>query len=393
VKGANAGQRRRTVLVGLALGLAGLPASGLVACSPSGSSGTGSGATTAGVTAAPRRPTPDEQAAVRAVLSARSLLAGWTAIAATAPRLATLAAAVIADHRAHLAALGLPEPAVSTTGSGSGSASPAGASTTGAASPPASGSASVTVSEPPTSSALVAAERAAAEEALGDVVATTPATAGLLARIGAARAVHADLLAAAVGLPAPSDLGPSAGPTSAAPTSATPTSATATPTASDSSPTSPTGTGSPGTGTPATSGTVQPLDGATAAALSSLLTGEHAAVFAYGLVTARLAPPRQAAARLLWTAHRIRRNALAERLVAAGLTPPEAAPAYDLGSPPVTPAQVVALAARVEDGLASVALVIVTTTTGPTRAEGAGELVAAARRAASWRGTPTPLPG
>lgn len=128
-------------------------------------------------------------------------------------------------------------------------------------------------------------------------------------------------------------------------------------------------------------------------AVSAILSGEHAAVFAYGLITARAQPTREGLARQLWAAHRIRRDELTRRLVAAGRSPVPAEPAYDLGQPPTTPAQVAALAARVEDGLAAVALRAVTGTTGAARLEAAGDLILAARRAATWRGTTVALPG
>jgi hypothetical protein len=91
-------------------------------------------------------------------------------------------------------------------------------------------------------------------------------------------------------------------------------------------------------------------------------------------------------------AHRDRRDELERRLVAAGRLV-AAEPAYDLGKSPVTPAQLNALAARVEDGLAGVAFRTVTRAAGVVRQEAAADLLRAARRGATWRGTVVALPG
>jgi len=295
------------------------------------------------------RPSADEAAAGRAVLAARSLLTTESRMSA-GPRVAAVVAAIADSHRAHLAALGLPDLNASPSGpptSGTPTSPPAG---------PATGTPPTTAPDPagPATAPAVVVRRelAASGETLADVVRTTGATAGLLARIAAARAVHADLLAAAAGLPAPDreTLPPA---------------------------------------TPAGG----PLDDETASGLSALLAGEHAAVFAYGLVTARAAPDREPLARTLWAAHRARRGELERRLVTAGRAPVAALPAYDVGRLPATPVQLAAFTATVEDGLARAALVAVTGTAGTVRSESAEALVRAARRAAAWRGAVDPLPG
>ena len=302
-------------------------------------------------------PTADELAAGRAVLSARALITELTALAAAVPGLAPALTPLVADHDAHLAALGTPVASPSASGASTSGATPGSSSPT--ASPTASGPA-------PTAAHLLASMLAAAEEALQDVAGTTPATAGLLARIAAARFVHADLVAAAARLAAPPEPAP-------------PPSGSASPP-----------TGSPATGVSPSGPTLAP---ATVSALSGLLTGEHAAVFAYGLVTARAPRGRAERARTLWQAHRARRDELETRLSAAGVEVPASEPAYDAGQPPTTADQVVALAAKVEDGLAAVAFAAVTATSGTTRAEVALDLVRAARRSASWTGGSTALPG
>jgi Domain of unknown function (DUF4439) len=69
------------------------------------------------------------------------------------------------------------------------------------------------------------------------------------------------------------------------------------------------------------------------------------------------------------------------------------APAYDLGAGALTSAGAVALAATVEDRLATLGARAVAAATGEDRSDAAEGLVAGARRAAAWRGRTTALPG
>jgi hypothetical protein len=287
--------------------------------------------------ASPRIPSSDELAAGRAAVSARALLDHEALLAADRPALAPIVSLLAVAHRAHLAALGVPA-SVSQT----------------ARSP------SLRVTSP-TPADMIKAEALAAQQSLADVDITTSGTAGLLARIAASRLVDADLLAAAAKLVAPGE------PVAAGRSTETPT--------------SPSGSSSPA------------LDPAAATGLSRLLQAEHAAVFAYGLITARVPDARRASARALWLSHRVRRDQLERALSQAGVTPPAALPAYRVGAAPSTPAQTAALAARVEDGMATVALATVTTTSGDVRNQAALDLIRAARRATGWRGTSVPLPG
>jgi hypothetical protein len=84
--------------------------------------------------------------------------------------------------------------------------------------------------------------------------------------------------------------------------------------------------------------------------LVSLVEAEHAAVYAYGVLGARLDETRRRAALLAYDSHRARRDQLAAALRAAGGTPPAALAAYDITV--TTPAEALSLAARIEDGLA-----------------------------------------
>jgi hypothetical protein len=87
------------------------------------------------------------------------------------------------------------------------------------------------------------------------------------------------------------------------------------------------------------------------------------------------------------------RDQLEQLLVGYSVQPPPAEPAYDIGRPPANPTAVLRLATRVEDGLAGMAGVAVAAEPADLRLPAAAWLVAAARRAAVWRGLPEPLPG
>jgi Domain of unknown function (DUF4439) len=336
--------RRRSVL---AAGTAGLLGAGLAGCSDDGSPRA----------ALPRPspgPTPDDLAASRARTVAAALAAAAERLATSRPDLAALLDAVVADHRAHLTALG----------------APAASGTSSSAVPSPSAAPSPSRSTAPTVAGLADRERSAAQAALDDVPAVSPGLATLLARIAASRAVHADLLAARAGLRAPGALLTSrrtavegAGSTPAQPPGPLPV---AVPTVS--------------------------LAPAARDALVALTAGEHAAVFAYGAVVARVAEPDRERARQAWSWHVARRDVLEERLMVAGLQPPAAVPAYDLG-PLASGRAAGTLAATVEDRIAALTAPVVGTTAGADRSDAAEALVAGARRAAGWRGHGEALPG
>ena len=72
------------------------------------------------------------------------------------------------------------------------------------------------------------------------------------------------------------------------------------------------------------------LEPGVAAVLTDLLVDEHAAVYAYGVLGARLPDSERRLARTLFDAHRAARDALRSRLLAAGETAPAPLPAYDV---------------------------------------------------------------
>jgi hypothetical protein len=84
--------------------------------------------------------------------------------------------------------------------------------------------------------------------------------------------------------------------------------------------------------------------------LTELLEAEHAVVYGYGVLGARLDEDTRRLALLAYDSHRARRDQLAARLRERGGDPEPPPPAYDVT---VTAAQdALALAVRLEEGLA-----------------------------------------
>ena len=353
---------RRTVLR-VAAGVALTGVAVLSGCTGSGSDAGSTSATDGS------GPSPDELARRRAVRHAQDLSRDATLLSAASPPLRAVLGAVAADTRSELAALG----------AGPSSTSATGATTSDSPSPP------------PTPASLVAALRAAAHEAGTDCLVTSPGMAVLLARLAAAWAAHADLLASAARLPAPGPLllGGTSTPTTTRPGIAPPPS----PSTSASRPATPGTATAQATSSPAPSPSRSTLDDATRAALMRMLQGEHAAVYAYGVVTARVVPALRARAEAGWSAHLALRDALEQELLLTGVTPPAAAAGYDLGALAPGSPGAVALAARVEAAVAAVAAQAVASTASSHRSDAAGTLVGAARRRAGWTGRSQALPG
>ncbi len=306
-------------------------------------------------------PGPDELARRRAVVTAQGLRAAVTTARAARSDLDALLGSLGTTHAAHLDALG-PLPA----------ASPTPAQTEPA--PTRAWSASPTSPGPPSDPLpdplpdLLAAELAGAAEALGDAAGTggaavDPGLARLLASVGAARVVHATLLAATLGQPAP-----------AAPVVGEPV----------------VGSGAVGSGVGVQSPDIGG-DGA-AAAVAAALDGEHAAVYTYGVVAARLSDGERERALASGESHRLLVERLSTWLVDGGLDAPPSAPAYDV-PPLATPQDAIVLAAGVEDQVAVLDASLVAASTGGLRAEAVDLLVRRALSASAWRGTGTAFPG
>jgi hypothetical protein len=84
--------------------------------------------------------------------------------------------------------------------------------------------------------------------------------------------------------------------------------------------------------------------------LAELLEAEHAAVYGYGVLGARLDEATRRNALAAFDVHRARRDALAAQLRARGAEPRSGPPAYDVEVADATAA--LALAVRLEEGMA-----------------------------------------
>jgi hypothetical protein len=120
------------------------------------------------------------------------------------------------------------------------------------------------------------------------------------------------------------------------------------------------------------------------ARLQALVAAEHAAIYGYGVLGARLDDPARALARAAADAHRARRDALARLLRDRGAPVPDPEPAYDVavaGAPAA-----LALAVQLEEGLAVRWRDLVAETDDRSlRTVGVDGLTEAAVRAAEWR--------
>jgi hypothetical protein len=83
--------------------------------------------------------------------------------------------------------------------------------------------------------------------------------------------------------------------------------------------------------------------------LLALVEAEHAAIYAYGVLGARLSDTDRRTALTAYDSHRARRDQVIAALQAAGRTAPAPLPAYDVAV--ATPASALALAVRIEAGL------------------------------------------
>ena len=126
--------------------------------------------------------------------------------------------------------------------------------------------------------------------------------------------------------------------------------------------------------------------GASVAVLVDLLSREHAAVWAYGVVGAQLSGAPLELAREGDRLHRQRRDALKARILTAGGDPAPPLPAYTLPFPVTDTASAARLAAAVEDDLAGAyADGVAKTSSGDIRRGAVSALRESAIRAARWR--------
>ncbi|MCW2544966.1 MAG: hypothetical protein JWM40_2518 [Frankiales bacterium] len=122
------------------------------------------------------------------------------------------------------------------------------------------------------------------------------------------------------------------------------------------------------------------------AALTALLTAEHAAIYGYGVLGARLDERTRALALRAYDAHRSRRNALETAMRSRSLTPPATAAAYDVTV--ADKASALRLAQRIENDLGVLWRDLVGSTDDPDlRALATTGLQASAVQLVVWRRT------
>ncbi|MFF3601217.1 ferritin-like domain-containing protein [Kitasatospora indigofera] len=375
-------RRRRTTL---ALGLL-AAATVLTAC-------TGSGHKDGGEQ---RQADPDLPVRTRAVAATDALLAAYDTViagpgAGRAGELQPLRAELL-RHRAAFAE-GLPSAAPTAGGSATGSTAGATAGSSGpAATAGADPTATATAAAVTTVAELGAAERRTAQARLADLPAASPDLARLLASVSASDALHAvalgDTTPVTAGAPAP------AASATASPSPSGPTGTAASPAASTAA--SPAGSTAPatapGTGTPAASAT--PLPDGTATALQSALAAEHAAVYGYGVVGAKLPDDQQRTdARTAFATHEARRDTWRRLLAGSGATPGAAAAGYQLPFAVADAAGAARLAAHIEARLTDVYGELVAALPADRRVTAADALRGTALQARRWGSAGTAFPG
>jgi hypothetical protein len=129
------------------------------------------------------------------------------------------------------------------------------------------------------------------------------------------------------------------------------------------------------------------------AALQTVLAGEHAAIYGYGVVGAHLRGRAFTRAQLAYDVHRARRDQLRGLVVERKAIPVAAAAGYRLPRPVENAADATLLATELEERLAALWLDAVAALEGDLR-ELAGRVVQdVAVWAANWRGGSVPFPG
>lgn len=120
--------------------------------------------------------------------------------------------------------------------------------------------------------------------------------------------------------------------------------------------------------------------------LALVLDGTEAAVYAYGVVAARLTGTQESAAVRAMTAHRSQRDRLRARIIALGGDPGAAAAAYTPPFPVADAGSARRLAALVEDRLAGQWAGLAAATTSSARRAAAQQAQECAVRSVTWSG-------
>lgn len=133
----------------------------------------------------------------------------------------------------------------------------------------------------------------------------------------------------------------------------------------------------------------------TVASAQDVLAGEHAAVYAYGVVGGVLDPAGSAAerARSAYEAHVTRRDRIEDRLRGLGEEPVAAEPGYALPEQVTDAGDAARLARRVEDRCGVLHAALVAASIGDLRAAAVGWLSDCATRGLTWGAAPVALPG
>jgi hypothetical protein len=145
----------------------------------------------------------------------------------------------------------------------------------------------------------------------------------------------------------------------------------------------------------------EPIGGGTAtaadtvAALQAALAAEHAAVYGYGVLGARLRGGQRQAARDIWDAHRAKRDRLSAFITTQKAEPVAAAAAYRLPVRPTTAVSAAQLAAHLEDHLLAAYLELAGVADPKMRRFAAQGMQEAINRSVRWLGSaPSPaFPG
>ncbi|MEU6679625.1 ferritin-like domain-containing protein [Streptomyces sp. NPDC046853] len=128
-------------------------------------------------------------------------------------------------------------------------------------------------------------------------------------------------------------------------------------------------------------------------AVQAALGAEHAAVYGFGVVGARIGEGRRSEARTAYDAHRARRDELQRAVRDLGGDPEPSAAAYALPFAVPDSAAAARLATQLEERVAGVYSDLVRASTGARRGRAAEALREAAVRAARWREGSVAFPG
>jgi len=130
-------------------------------------------------------------------------------------------------------------------------------------------------------------------------------------------------------------------------------------------------------------------------ALQAALAVEHAAVYGYGLLGARVQGGQQVAVANVWNVHKARRDRLAQLITGLGGRPVAAQPAYKLPVQVTSPGTAVQLAAALEGSLPEAYMGLAGAADPSLRRLAAQAMQDAVTRQIRWGGHPpdTAFPG